>query len=64
MPERTAEEIRKELAAERRALADNLAALRFRLRWYALFPVLAALIRRKGRGAVIGAGLRAARKLI
>jgi hypothetical protein len=64
MPERTAEEIRKELAAERQALADDVVSLRFRLRWYALFPVLAALIRRKGRRAVMRAGLRAARKLI
>jgi hypothetical protein len=63
MPD-TPEDIRKEIAVERQALADDLAALRFRLRWFALLPVFAALARRKGRMAVIGAGLRAMRKLV
>ena len=64
MPERTVEEIRKEIAAERAALEQDLADLRFRLRWLALIPVVTVLV--KGKGAKIGiwAGLKAIRKLI
>jgi hypothetical protein len=47
MPERTEEVLRKEIASERQALADDLAALRYKLRWYALLPVAAAVARRK-----------------
>jgi len=64
MPERTEEVLRKEIASERQALADDLAALRYKLRWYALLPVAAAVARRKSRWAAILAGLRAVRKLV
>ena len=64
MPERTEEAIRKEIASERQALADDLVALRHKLRWFVLLPVAAAVVRRKSRGAVILAGFKAVRKLV
>ena len=64
MPERTVEEIRKEIAAERQALEQDLAALRFRLRWLALIPVAAVLVEGKGARVGIWAGVKAIRKLI
>ena len=64
MPERTAEEIRKEIAAERQALEQDLAALRFRLRWLALVPVAIVVVKGKGAKVGIWAGLKAIRKLI
>ena len=64
MPERTVEEIRKEIAAERQALGQDLAALRFRLRWLALIPVAIVVVKGKGAKVGIWAGLKAIRKLI
>jgi Protein of unknown function (DUF3618) len=64
MPERTVEEIRKDIAAERQRLADDLDALRYKLRWLVLFPVATAFVRRKGTTTVVRAGLRAMRKLV
>lgn len=64
MPERSIEEIRKEIAAERQALVQDLATLRFRLRWFALIPVVAVLVKRKGGTIVVWTGLKALRKLI
>jgi hypothetical protein len=64
MPERTEEVIRKEIASERQALADDLAALRYKLRWFVLLPVAVAVVRRKSRGAVVLAGFKAVRKLV
>ena len=64
MPERTAEEIRKEIAAERQALEQDLAALRFRLRWLALVPVAIVVVKGKSARVGIWAGLKAIRKLI
>ena len=40
MPERGAEEIRKEIAAERVRLGDDMDALHGDLRWLVLVPVL------------------------
>jgi hypothetical protein len=64
MPERTVEEIRKEIASERRGLEDDLVELRFRLRWLALVPVATALVIRRDPKAAIRAGVRAMLKLI
>jgi hypothetical protein len=64
MPERTVEEMRKEIAAERQRLADDLDALRYKLRWVVILPVAAALLRRKGTTTVVRAGLRAMRRLV
>ncbi len=64
MPEPSEEAIRKEIASERQALADDLATLRYKLRWFVLFPVATAVVRRKSKGAVVLAGFRAIRKLV
>ena len=75
MPERTAEEIRTEIAAERKGLDDDLAELRFKLRWLVLGPVavivtasglvVAALImKRRGTRAGIRAGLKTVLKIV
>jgi hypothetical protein len=64
MPERTVEEIRKEIAGERRGLEDDLVELRFRLRWLALVPVATALVIRRDAKAAIRAGVRAMLKFI
>jgi hypothetical protein len=64
MPEPSEEVIRKEIASERQALADDLATLRYKLRWYVLLPVAVAVVRRKSRTAVVLAGFRAVRKLV
>jgi len=64
MPERSVEDIGKEIAAERRALVQDMATLRFRLRWIALVPLVAVLVRPKGGKIGVWAGLKILRKLI
>ena len=64
MPERTVEEIRKEHAAERRELGDDLDELRFRLRWLAFVPVATALVIRRDTRTAVRAGVRAMLKLV
>ena len=57
-------QIRKEIASERQALADDLATLRYKLLRFLLLPVATAVVRRKSKGAVVLAGFRAIRKLV
>jgi hypothetical protein len=75
MPERTAEAIRTEIAAERQGLDDDLAGLRIRLRWLVLGPaaivvmgsgvvVAALIIKQRGARAGIRAGLKTILKLV
>ena len=75
MPERTAEAIRTEIAAERKGLDEDLAALRFRLRWLVLGPVTvtvmasglavaAFVIKRRGTRAGLRAGLKTILKFV
>ena len=75
MPERTAETIRTEIAAERKGLDDDLAGLRIKLRWLVVGPVVvtvmasgvvvaALVIKRRGTRAGIRAGLKTVLKLV
>jgi len=75
MADRSADEIRKEIAAERKALEDDLVAVRGRLRWLVIVSVTAAVIvsgvavaavviKRKGARAGIRAGLKTMLKLV
>jgi hypothetical protein len=75
MPERTAETIRTEIAAERKGLDDDLAGLRIRLRWLAIGPVAvivmasgvvvaALIVKQRGTRAGIRAGLKTILKLV
>ena len=75
MADRSAEQIRKEIAAERKALEDDLAAVRGRLRWLIIVSatvtvivsgaaVAAVVVKRKGARAGIRAGLKTMLKLV
>ena len=75
MADRSADEIRKEIAAERKALENDLAAGRGRLRWLAIvtvtatvmasgIAVAAVVIKRRGARAGIRAGLKTMLKLV
>lgn len=75
MADRSAAEITKEIAAERKALEDDLAAVRGRLRWLVIVSVTATVIvsgaavaavviKRKGARAGIRAGLKTMLKLV
>ena len=75
MADRSADEIGKEIAAEREALEDELVAVRGRLRWLVIVSVTATVIvsgvavaavviKRKGARAGIRAGLKTMLKLV
>jgi hypothetical protein len=75
MADRSADEIRKEIAAERNAFEDELAAVRGKLRWVVIVSVTATVIvsgvavaavviKRKGARAGIRAGLKTMLKLV
>jgi len=64
VPEPTVPAIRKELDTERYELGRDLDVLFYRLRWYALVPVVLAVIKQKPAKAVVRTGLRATLKLL
>jgi hypothetical protein len=75
MADRSADEIREEIAAERKALGNDLAVVRGRLRWLAIatvtatvmvsgIAVAALVIKRRGARAGIRAGLKTMLKLV
>ena len=75
MADRSADEIRKEIAAERNAFEDDLVAVRGKLRWVVIVSVTATVmvsgvavaavvIKRKGARAGIRAGLKTMLKLV
>lgn len=75
MPDRTAEVIRMEIAAERQGLDDDLAALRIKLRWLVVAPVAVVVmasgvvvaglvLKSRGTKAGIRAGLRTILKFV
>lgn len=75
MADRSADEIRKEIAVERNAFEDDLVAVRGKLRWVVIVSVTATVmvsgvavaavvIKRKGARAGIRAGLKTMLKLV
>ena len=75
MADRSADEIRREIAAERKAVEKDLAVVRGKLRWLAIgtvtatvmvsgIAVAAVVIKRRGARAGIRAGLETMLKLV